>query len=128
MGILSEKSNKSYNAAILLLSKAHYCNSIQCSYFSCLQLAKDKILTNSTDPERLERELKASNSSHKDIIQKARDSVKGNPREKGLMTETMLKMKRWRTNAIYDNVQFLEINASDAIDNCNTVNHILNKI
>jgi len=127
MGILSEKSGMSYKAAILLLSKEDYCNSIQCSYFSCLQLAKDNVLTKSAKPELIERELKSSNTSHIEIIKKAGEYINWSLREKGMMLEIMTRMKRWRKNAIYDNVRFSEADASQALQNCSTVNHILNK-
>ncbi len=128
MGVLSEKSNNSYKSAILLLSNSHYCNSIQCSYFSCLQLAKDKIITKSKySPTVIEKMLQDSDASHIKIMQMAGDIIKGKNNEKSKMLDIMTRMKRWRKNATYDNVRFEENEASEAITNCETVMRLLNK-
>ncbi len=63
MGILKEKSNKSLQSATLLLMSGQYCNSVQCSYFSALQLAKDKLNENLPKSHIFFKELKENPSS-----------------------------------------------------------------
>lgn len=128
MSILSDKSNKSYAAALLLLANDNYCNSIQCSYFSCLQLAKDKALVKSASPELFESKLRDTKGSHMKIIKMAVEYLNGERREKGVLLDIMTRMKRWRKNAIYNEQTFSESEASEALQNCSTVNRILNKI
>ncbi len=126
MGILSSKSDKSYEVAILLMSKGHYCNSVQCAYFSGLQLAKDKILDNTADVNKLENDLKKK-GSHLTIIRKAGEYL-NSAESKGKLIDLMTILKRWRKNAIYDSIVFSKSQADDALRNCETIRYILKQI
>ena len=127
MGVLLDKSGKSHDAALSLLSSGQYCNSIQCSYFSCLQLAKDVILSKAKDADLIERELKDSNASHVTIIKMASEAINSGRREKEVLLDIMPRLKRWRKNAVYDDTTFEEEEASEALRNCESVNRILQK-
>lgn len=127
MGILSSKSDKSYEDAILLMSKEHYCNSIQCAYFSGLQLANDKVLININSISAFEKELQSKKGSHLTIIRKAGEFLE-NPKSKGKLIDMMTNLKRWRKKAIYDDIVFNESQAIEAIDKCQTVRRLLKSV
>jgi len=126
MGILSSKSDKSYKVAVLLMSKGYYCNSVQCAYFSGLQLAKDKILENIADISKFKNDLKKE-SSHLTIIRKAGEYL-NTADSKGKLIDLMTTLKRWRKNAIYDDTIFNERQAAEALSNCETIRYLLKQI
>lgn len=127
MGILKEKSDKSYQSAVLLLSNGQYCNSVQCSYFSTLQLAKDRIIEKLAKGDPFIENLKNSKASHVDIINKASQLSKSR-NDTAKINELMNDLKRKRKNAIYDEFEVFEHEANDAIGKVETINQLLKKI
>lgn len=102
-----------------------YSNSVQCAYFSCLQLAKANILEKALNPNQLETVLSDS-KSHVTILQEILKLIKS-PKDSGNFAERFGKLKRWRINAIYKDHDIKEDDADSAINLANGLIYILKK-
>jgi len=125
MSNLAEKSNQSYQAAVLLLSKEYYCSSLQCSYFSCLQSAKNLIIESGVNLDEFERRTR-ENGSHNIIIEETFNIIENSGLRGATFVDLMNSIKRWRKAAVYGLEITLPDTANSAIDRCNTIRNAVN--
>ena len=105
---MNDKSDNSLKAADQLIKTFFYTESVHCSYYAVLQLAKFKLANAKRRPlSYIQQEEKAKSSgSHNYILQEIRNRLQVSVKEEKAFSEEFLRLKSFRVDADYSTRQF----------------------